>query len=224
MVLVKICGLTREADVELACASGADRVGLVAVATSPRRVEFAHLAKLAALAESAGVDAWVVAAWRADPALRTSSNHVDGLDRLVANTPALRGVQLHSGETPADIADFRLCAPDRLLVKGLGVGDAADLASAVDYPDADLFLLDARPPPGAARHGGFGRSFDWSLLAGARLPKPWVLAGGLNPDNVADAIRASGARAVDVSSGVEAAPGVKDPAKMRSFVAAAKSA
>jgi phosphoribosylanthranilate isomerase len=98
-----------------------------------------------------------------------------------------------------------------------------DLEQVNAFTAADMFLLDAKPPPGADRAGGHGRPFDWSILQGFDPGKPWVLSGGLTPDNVAEAVRVSGAKAVDVSSGVEASPGVKDAAKVRAFVAAAKA-
>jgi phosphoribosylanthranilate isomerase len=108
-------------------------------------------------------------------------------------------------------------------MKALGIATAADLAALADYaPAVDRFLLDAKPPPDAALPGGNAAAFDWSLLAGQVISRPWLLAGGLTPDNVAAAIRATGAPGVDVSSGVERARGVKDPARIAAFIAAAR--
>jgi phosphoribosylanthranilate isomerase len=105
--------------------------------------------------------------------------------------------------------------------RAVGVTDAADLPS--EAAGADAFVVEPKPPPGATRPGGNAVALDWSLPAGWRAPAPWLLAGGLTPKNVAAAIRASGAKAVDVSSGVERSRGVKDPALIRAFVAAARA-
>ena len=108
-------------------------------------------------------------------------------------------------------------------MKAVGISVPSDLDALWDYGlVADLLLVDAKAPPDAALPGGNGLSFDWRLLAGRRLLKPWMLAGGLTPANVAEAVRLTGASVVDVSSGVEAAPGQKDPALIRDFVMAAK--
>ena len=102
------------------------------------------------------------------------------------------------------------------------MAEAGDLELAAAYTEADRLLVDARPPDGAGEAGGHGRAFDWSILKGWRAPKPWLLAGGLTPDNVAEAIRETGAPAVDVSSGVERGRGVKDRELVRAFIRAAK--
>ncbi len=110
-------------------------------------------------------------------------------------------------------------------MKAIGVATRVDLAQAEAYEGvADILLIDAKPPKDATLPGGNGRPFDWSLTRGFRAPIPWLLSGGLDPDNVATAIALSGARGVDVSSGVENAPGVKDPARIRAFVVAARRA
>lgn len=106
-------------------------------------------------------------------------------------------------------------------MKALGIADAGDLALIADYvPVVDQLLIDAKPPRGADLPGGNGLAFDWRLIAGRRWAVPWMLAGGLTPDNVAEAVRLTGAAQVDVSSGVETAPGVKDEALIRAFLAA----
>ena len=133
-------------------------------------------------------------------------------------------MQLHGSETPARVKQIgELFA--RPTMKAIGVATRADLAAAEAYEGvADTLLIDAKPPKDAVLPGGNGRPFDWSLTRDFHAPVPWLLSGGLEPDNVAAAIALSGARGVDVSSGVESAPGVKDPAKIRAFVAAARRA
>ena len=108
-------------------------------------------------------------------------------------------------------------------MKALGIGSAEDLARIADYAACDRLLLDAKPPPGAALPGGNGLPFDWRLIAGAALPAGWMLSGGLRPETVAEALMRTGAPAVDVSSGVETAPGVKDPDLIAAFVAAVRA-
>jgi phosphoribosylanthranilate isomerase len=217
MTLVKICGLRSESLVETALEAGADRVGFVVVETSPRAVDFATAARLAEIAHRAGREAWVVAAWS-----MSGGPTIPGLDAFVADTPAIAAVQLHGKETPADVADLRARLPGRRIVKAIGVSSQADLDQIASFPEADAFLLDAKPPKGAAREGGFGHAFDWSILTGFTCAKPWLLSGGLTPENVAAAIALTGATEVDVSSGVESSPGVKDAAKVRAFIRAAK--
>lgn len=217
-VLVKICGLTSESDLAHAIESGADRVGFVLVETSPRHVNFETAQKLVRLAADAGADAWVVAAWT-----RQASKARDDLERFLADTPELGAVQLHGRESPTDVADFVKRFPLAPVVKAIGVSSKSDLERVEDFPGADEFLFDAKAPKGADREGGFGKSFDWSILRGfdAGEDREWTLSGGLTVANVRDAIRISGAKAVDVSSGVEASPGVKDPAKVKAFIEAA---
>ena len=125
------------------------------------------------------------------------------------------------GETPARVAEVR-ARTGLPVMKAVGIAAPADLDRLWDYGlVADLLLVDAKPAPGAALPGGNGLAFDWRLLVGRRFLKPWMLAGGLTPDNVAEAIRLTGAPAVDVSSGVESAPGVKDTGLIRAFARAA---
>ena len=129
--------------------------------------------------------------------------------------------QLHGHETPARLAEVR-ARYGLPVMKAIGVAEAADLAQIDAYSEvADQLLIDAKPPKGADLPGGNGLAFDWRLLAGRKYwTKPWMLAGGLTPDNVAEAVRLTGARQVDVSSGVEAAPGLKDAGRMAEFAAA----
>jgi phosphoribosylanthranilate isomerase len=223
MVSVKICGLTNESDLATAIQAGADRVGFVIVPTSPRYVARRLLTPLAANTYNMQyaerwVDVWLVANWSLG-----EGPFVDDLD-VLASMPEVAAVQLHGKETPEEVADFKRLVPRVSVVKAIGVATREDLDLVHAYEAADIILLDAKPPPGADREGGFGRPFDWSILEGFDPGKPWVLSGGLTPENVAEAIHISGAKAVDVSSGVEASPGVKDPAKVRAFIEAAKAA
>ncbi|MEO9630564.1 MAG: phosphoribosylanthranilate isomerase, partial [Sulfitobacter sp.] len=143
------------------------------------------------------------------------------LDALLAAVPFLDMLQLHGSESPARVAEVkaRYGLP---VMKAVGVADRADLAVLNDYVTvADQLLVDAKPPKDAVLPGGNGLAFDWRLIAGRRWPKPWMLAGGLNADNVGEAIALTGARQVDVSSSVESAPGVKDAERIRAFCEAA---
>jgi len=130
-------------------------------------------------------------------------------------------IQLHGSESPGKTAQARQYA-GRGLIKALGIARSADLAQAAAYePVADMLLFDAKPPPGGLP-GGNALAFDWAILSGQRFSRPWFLSGGLTPENVAEAITASGAALVDVSSGVEAAPGLKDPSRIAQFLAATR--
>jgi phosphoribosylanthranilate isomerase len=211
-VRVKICGLTTAEAVAAAVAAGAAYVGFVFVPRSPRTIAPAAAAVLAAMVP-AGI-ARVGLVVDPDDAL---------IDRLAAEVP-LDMLQLHGRESPARVAAIRMRA-GLPVMKALGIAAAADLAAIAPHAAvADQLLLDAKPPQGAEVPGGHGLPFDWRLVAGRRFPKPWMLAGGLTPGNVAEAVRLTGARQVDVSSGVERAPGVKDATLIRAFLAAALSA
>ncbi|UFN51238.1 phosphoribosylanthranilate isomerase [Roseomonas sp. OT10] len=213
-VAVKICGLNDPAGFEAAVAAGAELIGLNFFPPSPRSVTPATAAALSALGP----------AW-AEGGPERVGLFVDPADDLLdAVLAALRldVVQLHGAEAPERVAAIRarLGLP---VMKVIGIATAADLAEIDRYaPVADRLLLDARAPPGAALPGGNATAFDWSLLAGRVVPRPWLLAGGLTPGNVAGAIRLTGAPGVDVSSGVESARGRKDPALVRDFVRQAK--
>jgi phosphoribosylanthranilate isomerase len=222
MVSVKICGLTRESDIEDAIRAGADRVGFVVVRKSPRYVSLENLSLMANRTYhrryGGWAQTWVVTDWTA-----AERGPTDKFDALISELSEVYAVQLHGGETPEEVAEFKRRVPRVRVVKAIGVETAEDLEQVKAYRAADVFLLDAKPPKGADRQGGFGNSFDWSILKGFSPGKPWVLSGGLTPENVAEAISVSGATEVDVSSGVEASPGVKDAAKVRAFIKAAKS-
>ncbi len=209
---VKICGLSTAATLDAALEAGADMVGFVFFPKSPRHIDWATAR---ALGRQARGHATIVA-------LSVDADD-DTLKRIVdALSPDL--MQLHGSETPERVKEIgELCA--RPTMKAIGVAARADLAQAGPYEGvADTLLIDAKPPRGAALPGGNGRPFDWSLTRDFHARGPWLLSGGLDPDTVAAAIALSQARGVDVSSGVESAPGVKDPARIRAFVAAARRA
>jgi phosphoribosylanthranilate isomerase len=211
---IKICGLSTPSSVEAALDAGTDMIGLVFHPRSPRFVTIEQAQALSSLAAGrAGIVALVV---DIEPA-----RAVELVAALAPHKPML---QLHGSETPEQVRAIRQ-ATRRPVMKALGIATAADLAAIAPYRDAaDLILLDAKPPPDAAYPGGHGRPFDWRLLAGLDPALPFMLSGGLDPANVAEAIGIARPAGVDVSSGVESAPGVKDPARIATFVAAARKA
>ena len=209
-VRVKICGVNSPVALDAAVSAGADMLGFVFFPPSPRALSPADAAALSAFhtgeAERAGLFV--------DPD--------DAAIEAVLSALRLDVVQLHGSETPQRCAAVR-ARFGLPVMKALGVASPADLDALADYaPAVDRFLLDAKPPAGAELPGGNAAAFDWRLTAGRAVPRPWLLAGGLTPDNVARALAESGAPGVDVSSGVEKARGVKDSALVRAFVAAAK--
>ena len=208
---VKICGINDEDSMDAAIEAGADYVGLVFYPPSPRAVT-ADLA--AELVEFAPGDVSKVGLF-VDPDDAT-------LDRVLTRV-RLDLLQLHGNETPERIEAIRL-EYGLPVMKVISVACADDLAAAEPFlAVTDRLLFDAKPPKGALLPGGNAVSFDWTILAGRKWGVPWMLAGGLTPANVAEAVRISGALAVDVSSGVESAPGVKDAAKIRAFIKAART-
>lgn len=211
-IAVKICGLRTESGVHAAAQAGARYVGFVFFPKSPRHLEITDAAVLASCVP-VGV-CKVALTVNADDAM---------LDALTAAVP-LDMLQLHGSESPARVAEVkaRYGLP---VMKALGVADRDDLALIDSYAGvADQLLIDAKPPKGADLPGGNGLAFDWQLLAGRVWRCPWMLAGGLTPDNVAQAIQRTGARQVDVSSGVESSAGVKDAAMIHALVQAASHA
>ena len=212
MTLAKICGLTTPESLTVAVEAGAAFVGLVAFEKSPR-----HLAPKAArrLLEQTGM----VETRRAKVVVVTVDPDDALLDALTRHV-APDFIQLHGRETPARAAAVR----ERTgagIIKCLPVSGPDDLTPVADWAGvADHLMFDARTPADATLPGGMGLSFDWTLLRGLDLPRPWFLAGGLNLHNVTEAVRLSGAPMVDVSSGVERAPGVKEPALIRAFLQA----
>lgn len=207
-IRVKICGLSTAESIATAVDAGAAYVGFVFFAKSPRNVSI----------EQAGSLAVEVPMGIAKVALTVDPDD-DLLDRITTSVP-LDMIQLHGSETPDRVTEIRT-RTGLPVMKAVGVADKDDLAMIDLYaPVADQILVDARPPTGGALPGGNGLSFDWRLIANRRWPVPWMLAGGLTADNVAEAIALTGARQVDVSSGVESAPGVKDPDRIRAFLKA----
>lgn len=205
----KICGLTTPETVIAAAEAGAAYVGFVFFGKSPRNVTIPEAAVLSR-AVPPGVAKVALVVDAQDAFLQELTDAV-GLDML----------QLHGGESVARVSDVRqrFGLP---VMKAVGVADESDLDALQAYGAvADQLLIDAKPPTGADLPGGNGLSFDWRLIAGRRFACPWMLAGGLTPQNVAEAIALTGARQVDVSSGVESAPGVKDIAAIRAFIEAA---
>ena len=205
-VRVKICGITTPDGLDAAAEAGADWVGYVFFPASPRAVT---------PAQAAALDAHRRGPARVGLFVEPSDSDIAGtlaairLDVLQVHATAARAAELRN----------RFGVP---VWHVAGVGTADDLPVAA--PGVDGLLLDAKAPAGATRPGGNARSFDWSMLQGWTAPLPWLLAGGLTPANVAEAVRMSGAPAVDVSSGVERTRGLKDPSLIKAFVAAARAA
>ena len=211
-VEVKICGLSTPETVEAAIAAGADLIGLVFFPKSPRNVTIAQAKDLADLARGrAKVVALVV----------------DADDRLltdIASRVQPDFIQAHGAETPERVAEIERLT-GKPVIKAIRVKDAGDIAAAAGFSAvASLILYDAKAPEtlGSALPGGNGHAFDWGLLEGESRPA-FMLAGGLTPENVAEAIRVTGAPMVDVSSGVESGPGLKDAVLIRKFIEAAKA-
>lgn len=210
MAEAKICGITSADALDAALAGGARYIGLVFFPKSPRHVAMAHAA---ALARRAKGRAEVVA---------VTVNADDEMLAEIAAKVAPDWIQAHGEESPARTAQLSQFA-GRGVIKALGIARAEDFAQTAAFePAAEMLLFDAKPPPGGLP-GGNALAFDWAILAGRRFARPYFLSGGLNPENVAEAITASGAALVDVSSGVEAAPGLKDPLRIAQFLAAARA-
>ena len=210
--LVKICGLSTAASLEAALKAGADMVGFVFFPKSPRNVSCETARTLGARARGRAR----IVALSVDPADDALDAIVEWLD------PDL--FQLHGRESPARVESVR-SRYSRPVMKAIGVAARADLAAAAAYETAaDRLLIDAKAPADATLPGGNGRVFDWGLAADFRPVRPWFLSGGLDPINVAEAIGRTGVRGVDVSSGVESAPGIKDELKIAAFIAAAREA
>jgi phosphoribosylanthranilate isomerase len=207
MARVKICGINNPASIDAAVENGADWIGFNFFPPSPRYITASRARELAARHN--------------DGPLRVGL-FVDPTDAMIADVLAevhLDILQLYGARSELARLRSRFGLP---IWQPVGLANAADLPLAMD--GADALLLEAKPPPDATRPGGNAVRFDWTLTQAWHAPGPWLLAGGLDPDNVADAIRLSGANAVDVSSGVERAKGVKDPAMIRAFILNAREA
>jgi phosphoribosylanthranilate isomerase len=207
--LVKICGLSTPDTMEAALEAGAAFVGLVFFAKSPRNVTLRQAKTLAAQARGRAKIVTLVV--DADNAL---------LD-AIAGDVAPELFQAHGQETPERLQETRK-RTGIPVYKAIRVATTDHVKAALSYTSSPFILYDAMPPEGAVLPGGNGLAFDWSILKDA--PQPFMLAGGLNPENVAEAIRTTGAVMVDVSSGVESGPGVKDPKLIAKFIEAAKLA
>lgn len=205
---VKICGLTRPEDVACAVKNGAGFLGFIVECPSKRRISVADAAALASYAGDV-------------PRVAVTVNPSDDLiDRIMAEMKP-DFIQLHGDETPARTAEI---AQKCKVIKAVGIASDDDMKSAETYAGvADFILYDAKPPKGESVRGGHGIAIDWSIIARAPTPKTFAVAGGLTPDNVAQAIAATRAPIVDVSSGVEASAGVKDHSKITAFMDAVRN-
>jgi len=210
-VSVKICGLATVDDVRACADAGANYMGLVFFEKSPRNIIIPAARELA-LAAPLGL---------AKVALVVNPSDAE-LDAITATVP-LDMLQLHGRETPERVAEVkaRYGLP---VMKAVGIADGDDLPKLESYFGvADQILVDAKPPKGGELPGGNGLSFDWRLIAGRRWPCPWMLAGGLTPENVAEAVKMTGVKQVDVSSGVEDAPGQKNAELIQKFVQSSRA-
>ena len=207
---VKICGLTRETDVDAAGDAGANLVGFVFFPPSPRSI---YVARAAELTKRVPKDVIKVAL------------SVDADDALLADITANTGIdmmQFHGSEPPQRVAAAR-ARYGLPMMKALAIAGPEDVDRARQYEAvADWLMFDAKPPRSATRPGGNALAFDWRLVAGKSWENPWLLAGGLTPEYVREAVRVSGAAALDVSSGVEDEPGIKNAGKIRQFIVMAK--
>ncbi|MBO6519066.1 MAG: phosphoribosylanthranilate isomerase [Rhodospirillales bacterium] len=210
--IVKICGLREAEHVDAAVEAGAGLTGFVFFEPSPRNIAITDAAALTS---------------RVPDGVRKVALSVDADDdllRTVIDGTGVDTLQLHGSETIERVSYIRetFGLP---VIKALPISTADDVAAAHEYEGhADMLLFDAKPPKDATRPGGNAEAFDWTLLQTAGFRVPWLLAGGLDAGNVADAIRISGAPMVDVSSGVEDAPGQKNTRKIREFIAAVDAA
>ena len=204
----KICGLTTPEAIEAAAKAGAAYIGFVFFPKSPRNISLAE----------AGVLALSV-----PPGIVKVALTVNADDALIDDIAALPidMFQLHGSESPTRVAEVK-ARTGLPVMKAIGVADASDLERIADYEGvADQILVDAKPPKGGEVPGGNGLAFDWRLIEGRDWAGPWMLAGGLDPSNVSAAVRLTGAAQIDVSSGVESTPGIKDIARIRAFMKAA---
>ena len=210
-VSVKICGLATVEDVHACADAEANYMGLVFFEKSPRNITIPAARELA-LAAPLGL---------AKVALVVNPSDAE-LDAITGTVP-LDMLQLHGRETPERVAEVK-AHYGLPVMKAVGIADGDDLPKLESYFGvADQILVDAKPPKGGELPGGNGLSFDWRLIAGRRWPCPWMLAGGLTAENVAEAVKMTGAKQVDVSSGVEDAPGLKNAKLIQKFVQSSRS-
>jgi phosphoribosylanthranilate isomerase len=212
-IQAKICGLSTPETVEAAVEGGAAYLGFMFFEASPRNIAPDAAARLAEPARARNAK---IVAVTVDPD--------DALLERLAATLAPDLVQLHGNETPYRVREVSARARCGV-IKVVSVSEASDLDAAAAFDSvADHLMFDAKPPKEVGRPGGAGVRFDWTLLAGRRFSRPWFLAGGLDPWNVGEAVQLSGTQLVDVSSGVERGPGLKDPALIRAFLDAVRRA
>ena len=206
---VKICGLTRPVDVEAAVKHGAGFLGFIVECPSKRRLSVSEAAAIALPAK--GIVSRVAV---------TVNPSEDLIDRIITQMQP-DYIQLHGDETPTRAADIAKRVP---IIKAVGIASDDDMKSSETYAGiADFLLYDAKPPKDETVRGGHGVAIDWSIIKRAPTPKTFAVAGGLNPNNIAQAIAATRAPVVDVSSGVEASPGVKDHTKIKAFMDAVQN-
>jgi phosphoribosylanthranilate isomerase len=207
-IAAKICGLSNEEAVKAVIEAGAGYIGFIHFPASPRHVTLERAAALKSLLP---------------PTIRSVLVVVDPDDALLTQAQSILKpdfIQLHGKETPERVKAIKRTFSAMKIIKAISVRSGDDVAKAAAYADSvDMLMFDAKPPAGMLP-GGNALSFDWALLSGREFPLPWFLSGGLNSENVADAIRISGAKMLDVSSGVESVPGVKDPELIKLFVKA----
>lgn len=209
-IFTKICGINDPVAMQTAVEHGADMIGLIFYPPSPRNVMAEQAEELLRDLPS-GIDRVGVFV----------NPETDFLDAILAKA-RLDLLQLHGDETPDRCRALSIYF-GLPVIKAFKVSEKADLDTARDYEDiVDWLMFDAKPPKDAKLPGGNAVSFDWTIMQNARFQRPWMLSGGLTPENLAEAVKRSGASAVDVSSGVESAPGKKDPAKIRAFLKAAR--
>ena len=207
---MKICGLTSETSIKHAVKAGADYTGFVFFSKSPRYVTFSQAADLTALIPESVIKVALVV----DP-----NNTL--LSDMVKHVP-IDMIQLQGRESPQRVREIKELT-GLSVMKAVGVSEPADLEIIDSYAAvADQLLIDAKPPKGSILPGGNGLAFDWKLMSGKTWDVPWMLAGGLNAENVAEAIQMTGTAQIDVSSGVEKTPGDKDPDKVTLFIQKAK--
>jgi phosphoribosylanthranilate isomerase len=210
MTAVKICGLSTQPAIQSAIDFGADYVGFVHFPRSPRHIGFEQAASLKALLPES---------------IKSVTVLVDPDDATLAQATSILApdyIQLHGKETPQRVQDIRQRFGTKI-IKAFSVRHDDDISQSRNfYTVCDMLMFDAKAPETALLPGGNGLSFDWALLKDRSFPLPWFLSGGLNVDNVAAAIGQTGATLVDVSSGIERAPGVKDSALIEQFIKAAR--
>lgn len=203
---VKVCGLTRAEDVEAAIRYGASFLGFIVEAKSARKLSVGQAAKLSLPAKSS---AKIVA---------VTVNADDAIIEAIAMQMQPDYIQFHGDESVDRVAEVARKFKVKT-IKAIPVSTPSDMIAAEHYAGvADFILYDAKPPKGEVVRGGHGLSFDWNILTASPLPKTWALAGGLTPENADEALRRTKAPILDVSSGIEASPGIKDALKIKAFM------